>query len=150
GFRNEISPHGAGVAIDIDAGDNPYIMHEGDYYGKDDKDDKDDKAQESPLSKELHPVYHRIAEFMLNDPINGEQSIIPKLITTGESLSNTKNQKRRDRLGEYYDRLAKESSAMQIYFRLMNDDTVLKAFLAGDWKKLHPTATAPAIDDLKK
>ena len=33
GFRNEISPHGAGVAIDIDGGDNPYIMHEGEQPG---------------------------------------------------------------------------------------------------------------------
>jgi hypothetical protein len=30
GFRGEISVHGAGVAIDIDGGDNPYIMHESD------------------------------------------------------------------------------------------------------------------------
>ena len=29
GYRREISPHGSGVAIDIDGGDNPYIMHEG-------------------------------------------------------------------------------------------------------------------------
>ena len=100
GFRSEINVHGAGVAIDIDGGDNPYIMHEGDVQGT-----------ETTLSTELRPVYHNIAEFMLNDPIDGEQSIIPKLIGSGDSLPKGGKPTRRERLGQYYDRLAKESDA---------------------------------------
>jgi hypothetical protein len=135
GFRNEVSPHGAGVAIDIDGGDNPYITHQ---------------AGNTSVTAELKPVYHRIAEFILNDPVNGEQSIIPKLITSGESLSGSAHPSRRDIVGEYYDRLAKESDAMHKYFGLMNDDAALKTFLAGDWKKTHPSGTPPAVDDVKK
>ncbi len=139
GFRNEISPHGAGVAIDIDAADNPYIMHEGDQY-----------RSKTTLSKELRPVYHRIAEFILNDPIGGEQSIIPKLIGSGSSLPKGGKPTRRERLEQYYDRLLKESNAMREYFRLMNDENALKAYLDGAWKTTHPKATAPGAADVKK
>lgn len=139
GFRNEISVHGAGVAIDIDAGDNPYITHEGDTH-----------SGETRLSTELRPVYHRIAEFILNDPIDGEQSIIPKLITSGTSLPKGGKPTRRERLSQYYDRLEKESKAMQEYFRLMKDEAALKAHLDGPWKACHPKATPPAADDVKK
>ena len=89
------------MAIDIDAGDNPYIMHEGDEHGS-----------ETNLSTELRPVYHRIAEFILNDPIDGEQSIIPKLIASEQNLPAKSKASRRDRLGQYYDRLSRESGAM--------------------------------------
>ena len=37
----------------------------------------------TPVDQEQVPVYGRIAEFMLNDPIDGEQSIIPELIRSG-------------------------------------------------------------------
>ena len=139
GFRSEINVHGAGVAIDIDGGDNPYIMHEGDVQGT-----------ETTLSTELRPVYHNIAEFMLNDPIDGEQSIIPKLIGSGDSLPKGGKPTRRERLGQYYDRLAKESDAMREYFRLMSDETALKAHLNGPWKTTHPKATPPASADVIK
>ncbi len=138
GFRQEISPHGAGVAIDIDAGENPYIMHESDGSG------------ETTLSKELRPVYHRIAEFILNDPIDGEQSVIPKTITTDANLPKGSKVNRRDRVGQFYDRLSKESGAMQRYFTLMKDDVALKAYLGGDWKTLHPGESPPAVDDIRK
>ena len=139
GFREEISPHGAGVAIDIDAGDNPYIMHEGDEHGS-----------ETNLSTELRPVYHRIAEFILNDPIDGEQSIIPKLIASDQNLPAKSKASRRDRLGQFYDRLSRESDAMQKYFTLMKDPVALKDFLDKDWKKTHPGATPSAVDDVRK
>lgn len=46
--------HGASMAIDIDAGKDPYIMH---------------SAGAAALDAELKPVFHRIAEFILNDPM---------------------------------------------------------------------------------
>jgi len=128
GFREEVSPHGAGVAIDIDGGKNPYVMHQ---KGTEDAD------------KETGPVYPRIAEFMLNDPIDGEQSIIPKLITTGKNLPKDAAGGKADRVAQYWDRLKSESDAMVEYFRLMKDETALKAFLADGWKKKHPSATTP-------
>jgi hypothetical protein len=139
GFRNEISPHGAGVAIDIDGGDNPYIMHEG-----------EERGSETALSRELRPVYHRIAEFILNDPIDGEQSIIPKLIGSGENLPKGGQATRRERLGQFYSRLEKESEAMRKYFTLMKDDTALKVYLAGDWKTTHPKESPPGVNEVKK
>lgn len=139
GFRNEISPHGAGVAIDIDAGDNPYIMHEGEA-----------SKGETALSAELGPVYHRIAEFILNDPIDGEQSIIPQLLRSGASLPKGSKPGRRDLVAQYYDRLAKESDAMREYFRLMKDDAALKADLDGPWKAAHPKATPPDPEDVRR
>jgi hypothetical protein len=145
GFRHEISPHGAGVAIDIDGGDNPYIMHEGEPLAA-----KTDPSKATELSKELRPVYHRIAEFILNDPIDGEQSVIPKLITNDQNLPQSSRATRRERLGQFYDRLAKESEAMRTYFTLMKDDVALKAYLDGDWKKTHPGQSPPALDDVKK
>jgi hypothetical protein len=137
GYREEISPHGAGVAIDIDGGDNPYVMHEGEQH-----------TGETALSAELRPVYHRIAEFVLNDPIDGEQSIIPKLIGSGENLPKGGKVSRRDRVEQYYDRFAKESEAMRTYFTLMADETALKAHLAAGWKTAHPKATPPDPTDV--
>jgi Domain of unknown function (DUF4157) len=49
--------HSFGVAIDIDAATNPYVMHE---------------ANESKLDEQLKKVYERIAQFVL-----GKSSIIP-------------------------------------------------------------------------
>ncbi len=40
---------------------------------------------------------------------------------------------------------------MKEYFRLMRDETALRAFIAGDWKTRHPSATiAPAVDTTVK
>jgi hypothetical protein len=159
GYRPEISPHGAGVAIDIDGNDNPYILHEGvpnnamnehpEIVTKGEKRSK----QLNPvrlLQLELQPVYNRIAQFILNSPIGGEQSIIPKLITTGSTLPPGGKATQRERAAAYYDRLALESNAMKQYFALMTDDSALKSFLAGDWAKLHPGETPPSLDDVKK
>ena len=139
GYREEISVHGAGVAIDIDAGDNPYVMHE-----------LDENKAPTALSVELGPVYTNIAEFMLNDPIDGEQSIIPSLIGSGENLPKGGKANRRERLGQYWDRLKRESDAMREYFRLMQDDTALQAYLAGPWAATHPKATPPSLAEIKK
>jgi hypothetical protein len=141
GFRNEISVHGAGVAIDIDPADNPYIMHEGDPAGS-----QKNPGKLTKLSQELFPVYHHIAEFILNEPIDGEQSIVPKLITSGKSLPQGGKSTRRERLEQYYDRLAQESDAMREYFRLMKDEDALKSYLNGAWKTIHPNAAPPPIE----
>ena len=140
GFRHEVSPHGAGVAIDIDASKNPYVMHQA---GK-----KKKGETETKIDAEVRPVYHRIAEFMLNEPVGDppEQSIIPTLITTGKLYPAGTGKTRRDRLADYYDRLAKESEAMKRYFGLMRDEPALKAFIAGDWKARHPKQAEPAVD----
>jgi len=137
GFRSKAGPHGWGLAIDIDVTGNPFVMHE---------------HNEATLDAQLSPVYHRIAEFMLNTPINGEQSIIPKIITQGKSMTGTAGQSRADRLGEYYDRLALESQAMQDYFALMKNpatDAIAKC-LAGSWQQKHPASTPPAPDDVRR
>jgi Domain of unknown function (DUF4157) len=144
GYRREISPHGSGVAIDIDAGDNPYIMHEGEPLAA-----ITDLSKQTQLSKEVGPVYTRIAQFILNSPIDGEQSIIPKLITTGQPLPKGQKSSRRERLGQYYDRLTQESDAMKKYFTLMQNDAALQAFLTNDWPKLHPGEPTPNLDTVK-
>ena len=59
GYRREISPHGSGVAIDIDGGDNPYIMHEDEPLAA-----ITDPSKQTQLSKEVGPVYTPIAQFM--------------------------------------------------------------------------------------
>jgi hypothetical protein len=55
GYRREISPHGAGVAIDIDGGDNPYIMHEGEQLAA-----ITDPSKQTALSKELGGCHVRV------------------------------------------------------------------------------------------
>lgn len=154
GYREGIHPHGAGVAIDIDAGDNPFIMHEGDQNptaeSKKNGVTKPASTGETTLTVELKPVYHRIAEFVLNDPVDGEQSIIPKLIGSGASLPKGKRVSRRDRVEQYYDRLAKESGAMRTYFSLMTDEAALKTHLATTWTTVHPKATPPDATDVIK
>ena len=159
GYRREISPHGAGVAIDIDGNDNPYILHESvptqrmnehpEIVTEEEKKSKHLNPTRL-LQLELQPVYNRIAKFILNSPIDGEQSIIPKLITTGDTLPQGGKATRRDRVAQYYDRLTLESNAMKQYFALMTDDTALKNFLAGDWARLHRGETPPSLDDIKK
>lgn len=135
GFREEVSQHGWGLAIDIDAGDNPYVMHQ---------------AGNAAVDKEVGPVYTRIAEFILNDPIDGQQSVIPKLITTGKNLPATSTATRAERLGQYWDRLHRESEAMTKYFSLMRDTTALNAFLANEWRRTRPNAVPPAANDVVK
>ncbi|HEV8545576.1 MAG TPA: hypothetical protein VGQ64_04750 [Candidatus Limnocylindrales bacterium] len=146
GFRNEISPHGAGVAIDIDASKNPYIMH---VVGKKTEPVVGGKPKETETAfdAEVRPVYNRIAAFMLNEPVGSDDSIIPNLIKSDTFLPGSAGKTRRDRLVEYYDRLLKESDAMKEYFRLMRDEAALKAFIAGDWKTKHPKETVvPAVE----
>jgi hypothetical protein len=137
GFRSKQGPHGWGLAVDLDVAANPYVMHE---HG------------EATLDAQLAPVYHRIAEFMLNSPIGGEQSIIPTIITSHKNLPGSSAKTRADRLGEYYDRLALESQAMKDYFALMKSTTpgAIAAFLAGPWATKHPGVTPPAAADVLK
>ena len=108
---------------------------------------------ETSLDTQLAPVYNRIAEFMLNTPIRGQQSIIPSIITQGGSLTGTR-QGRDARLGDYYDRLNTESKAMQQYFALMKDPApnAIENFLAGPWQKTHPAAqgAAPLATDVRR
>lgn len=135
GFREEVSQHGWGLAIDIDAGKNPYVMHQ---HGN------------AAVDLEVGPVYTNIATLMLNDPIEGHQSIIPVLITKGKNLPSTSKATRAERLGQYWERLTRESDAMERYFALMKDATALKAFLDGDWKTIHPNEVPPDSDKLVK
>jgi hypothetical protein len=133
GFRNSAGYHGWGLAIDLDVARNPFVMHE---------------SGERDLDRQLAPVYHRVAEFILNSPIGTQQSIIPTLITSGGGLTATSPTGRRDRMAEYYDRLLLESNAMKRYFELMNDPTALVAYLAGPWSQTHPQATPPPAADV--
>lgn len=135
GFRNSAGFHGWGLAVDIDVARNPFVMHE---------------AGEAEMDRQLRPVYHRIAEFILNDPVGTEHSIIPRIITTMGGLTATSPTGRAARLGEYYDRLLRESEAMREYFGLMNDQTALAAFLTGTWQQRHPQATPPPIADVTR
>jgi len=159
GYRRGIHPHGAGVAIDIDGNDNPYILHEGvpnkamnEHPEILTDEEKRTKQPDSVrlLQEELQPVYNHIAQFILNSPIDGEQSVIPRLITTGDTLPKGGRATRRERVAQYYDRLTLESNAMKQYFTLMQDDNALKTFLTGDWAKVHQGETAPALADIKK
>ena len=120
GFRSKEGPHGWGLAIDIDGSANPYVLHEARTAGRDEL---------------LTPVYDRIAEFILNDPVNGQQSIIPQIITQGGSMTGAAGQSRAGRLGEHSNWLTEESEAMQVYFGLMNnpDPNAIADFLKGPW-----------------
>ena len=82
------------MAIDVDVAKNPFVMHE---------------KGEGTLDRQLAPVYHRIAEFMLNSPIGTEQSVIPALITSDRNMTATSPAGRRNRVAEYYDRLVIEN-----------------------------------------
>jgi hypothetical protein len=105
GFRpGQVSLHGQGMAIDIDAATNPYIIHE---------------HNESRLDEELAVVYERIAQFML-----GRASIIPRLGTGGHS-----KEPRHTYVERFYNVLAQESAAMQRYFALMQDGPRLQVYV---------------------
>jgi hypothetical protein len=137
GFRWAEGQHGWGLAVDLDVAGNPYVMHE---------------RNEATLDAQLGPVYHRIAEFMLNAPLGGQQSIIPTLITQGGNLPGSAARSRADRIADYYDRLKIESEAMANYFGLMKDPapTAISLYLAGPWTRNHPGTTPPAAADVKK
>ena len=133
GFRRSAGFHAWGLAIDIDVARNPFVMHE---------------SGERALDRQLSPVYHRIAEFILNSPIGTEHSIIPTIITQGGGMTATSPTGRRERVAEYHDRLLLESQAMEQYFALMNDPAALATFLAGPWTQRHPQATPPPAADV--
>jgi hypothetical protein len=105
GFRpGQASLHGQGVAIDIDAATNPYLIHE---------------RNESKLDEELAVVYERIAQFML-----GRASMIPHLGTGRQSKES-----RRTYVERFYNTLAQESTAMQRYFALMQNGLRLQDYV---------------------
>jgi len=105
GFRpGQASLHGQGMAIDIDAATNPYIIHE---------------HNECRLDEELALVYERIAQFML-----GRASIIPHL-----GVGRQSRETRRTYVERFYNTLAQESAAMQRYFTLMQDGPRLQAYV---------------------
>jgi hypothetical protein len=105
GFRpGQASLHGQGMAIDIDAAANPYIIHE---------------RHESKIDEELAVVYERIAQFML-----GRSSIIPLL---GEERQT--KEARHAYVAQFYDALSHESVAMQRYFALMQDGKRLQEYV---------------------
>ena len=146
GFRNSAGFHGWGIAIDIDVARNPYVMHE---------------AGEGTIDSQVGEVYHRIARTIINQPIatpprrrgqqgGSEQSVIPALIGSGRPMTIGGPAGRRGRAGEYYDRLQLESDAMKRYFAMMNDPTLLTAFLTNEWPQLHPGETAPAAADMTR
>jgi hypothetical protein len=147
GFEARGGMHTWGLAIDIDVAKNPYIMHEK-------RNDAGAERMERKLDSQLIPVYHRIAEFMLNEPIGDQQSIIPAIITrTGKGVRGESGKTRAQLLGEYYDRLAMEGQAMRDYFNLMQDsDTqAIPNFLNGTWKQKHPSqSSAPLVDDVRR
>ena len=135
GFRFKQGPHGWGLAIDIDITRNPYVMHESD---------------EPILDAQLAPVYHRIARFILNDPIGSEQSVIPRLITTNAPMRGGPPVSRRDRVAAYYDRLRQESDAIETYFRLMKSPADIPAWLTLKWQPRHPGETPPTAADVER
>lgn len=105
GFRpGQASLHGQGLAVDINAATNPYLIHE---------------YNEARLDAELAPVYERIARFIL-----GRSSIIPHL--GGERRVK---ETRRAYVARLYDVLAQESVAMQHYFELMQNGKQLRQYV---------------------
>lgn len=105
GFRpGQASLHGQGMALDIDAATNPYIIHE---------------RHETKIDEELAMVYERIAQFML-----GRSSIIPLL--GGERQTK---EARHAYVARLYDALSHESVAMQRYFALMEDGKHLQEYV---------------------
>jgi hypothetical protein len=105
GFRpGQASLHGQGMAIDIDAATNPYLIHE---------------HNESKLDEELAVIYERIAQFML-----GRASMIPHLGAERQSKES-----RRTYVERFYNTLAQESAAMQRYFALMQNGPQLQAYV---------------------
>lgn len=105
GFRpGQTSLHGQGMALDIDAATNPYIIHE---------------RNETKLDEDLAVVYERIAQFLLGRP-----SVVPHLGAKGRTKET-----RRVYAARLYDMLAQESAAMQRYFVLMQDGPRLRDYV---------------------
>jgi hypothetical protein len=102
GFQPRRGPHSFGVALDIDAATNPYVIHE---------------AGEEAYDAELAKTYDRISLFII-----GFTSIIPKLGQTQGAAAN------RDTV---FTRLQEESEAMKKYFGMMIRQRELKDYLAG-------------------
>ncbi len=151
GFRSRSGPHGWGLAIDIDASQNTYMLHQKMY-------PEDVNTDERRLDRRLVPVLNRIAEFILNDPVTlpppiggPHQSIIPEIITqTGTTLSGLKVG-RDARWAEYYDRLKKESDAMEKYFALMKGTLADRdSFLTKEWQAAHQGQPKPDPDRVLK
>jgi len=106
GFRyGQTSLHGQGLAIDIDAATNPYLIHE---------------RNETKLDEALAVVYERIAQLML-----GRASMIPHL---GEGHQS--KEERHTYVTRIYDTLALENVAMQRYFALMQDGRELREYVS--------------------
>ena len=105
GFRHgQTSLHGHGMAIDIDAATNPYLIHE---------------RNETKLDEDFAAVYERIAQFLLGRP-----SVVPRL-----GAERPTKETRRDYVGRLYDMLAQESVAMQRYFALMQNGRRLRDYV---------------------
>jgi hypothetical protein len=105
GYRpGKTSLHGQGLAIDIDAATNPYVIHE---------------HHEGTIDEELTVVYQRIAQFML-----GRSSILPSLGSERQARET-----RHAYVARLYDKLSQESVAMQQYFALMQDGKRLYAYV---------------------
>lgn len=105
GFRaGQQSLHGQGLAIDIDAATNPYVIHE---------------RNEDKLDLELTEVYERIAQFLL-----GRASVLPHL-----GRGQKQREARRAYAARIYDTLAQESRAMQQYFSFMQQGSRLQQYM---------------------
>jgi hypothetical protein len=123
---NSASYHGWGLAIDLNPGENPYVMHES---GEDD------------LDSQLKPAYHRIAWLM-----NGEESLIPsKLSTLVPPKYDVK---------AAYLALQAQSAMIPPYFALLKCTAdELQKFIEGkkglDWKNVWGKSTAPAQAELR-
>lgn len=120
--RTTLSRHGWGLAIDIDAARNPYILHE---------------AGESELDRELQEVYQHIARLFL-----GRDSVIPRGITTGARSAA--------RTAQLYTQLADESEAMQGYFRILSDPAAVQQALQrdADGQQIFGLGGRPTADQL--
>lgn len=93
--------HPWGLAVDIDYLKNPYVMHE---------------SGEEAMDKLVTPSYHRISRFILK-----RDSVVPKEIGVVKS-----SEAKKDRVSRLYDRLREESDAMKLYFKAMQDQTLLQ------------------------
>ncbi len=118
--------HGWGLAIDLNPGENPYVMHE---------------AGEDALDGRLKPAYHRIAWLM-----NGEESLIPDNLSTLAPPKFT--------VSAAYLALQKQSAMVPVYFALLKGtDAELQKFIDAKtslaWKKVWGKAAAPAAIELR-
>ncbi len=116
--------HTWGLAVDLNYASCPYVMHE---------------AGEANLDRELGPVYHRIARFIMR-----RDSAIPSEITQGR--------RSRERTSRLYTRLEEESEAMCTYFDLLRDPAHLEAVIQVknqdppfDWRGYFGDDTQPSV-----